>query len=114
VERLLELDAMLGTLDFVARTEWVTILPAIMMADEIRTELFTVNRIVDPALMLDLILIEPSRRLMSPGARAFLTMLEEEAAGLASQWGRGNLTCARSGRRACAFRTASRRKVLGG
>ena len=36
VERLLELDAMLGTLDFVARTDWVTILPALMMASEMR------------------------------------------------------------------------------
>ena len=32
VERLLELDAMLGTLDFVSRTDWLAILPGIMMA----------------------------------------------------------------------------------
>ena len=34
-ERVLELDAMLGTLDFVSRSDWVTILPGIMMAADI-------------------------------------------------------------------------------
>src|SRR5258705_9378698 len=32
IERLLELDAMLATLDLVARSDWVTVLPGIMMA----------------------------------------------------------------------------------
>jgi LysR family nitrogen assimilation transcriptional regulator len=86
VERLLELDAMLGTLDFVARTDWVTILPAVMMADEPRRGQFAVNRIVDPAFELDLVLIEPSRRAMSPAAAAFLAVLEEETARLNQGW----------------------------
>lgn len=86
VERLLELDAMLGTLDFVAQTDWVTILPAIMMADEPRRRQFAVNRIVDPAFELDLVLIEPSRRAVSPAAAAFLAVLEEETARLNQGW----------------------------
>ena len=50
LERLLELDAMLGTLDFVARTDWVAILPALMMGIETRPRLFCVNPIVSPRL----------------------------------------------------------------
>ena len=50
IERLLELDAMLGTLDFVARTDWVTILPALMMATEARSRIFTVNPVAAPAV----------------------------------------------------------------
>jgi LysR family transcriptional regulator, nitrogen assimilation regulatory protein len=90
IERLLELDAMLGTLDFVARTGWMTILPGIMMAqekempDEPRP--FTVNPIVDPAFMLDLVLIEPSRRPMSPAAEAFLENLDDFSAQLNQRW----------------------------
>ena len=79
VERLLELDAMLGTLDFVARTDWVTILPGLMMAERDTSRQFTVNPIVAPPFGLDLVLIEPSRRPMSPAAQAFLAMLEEES-----------------------------------
>jgi LysR family nitrogen assimilation transcriptional regulator len=86
VERLLELDAMLGTLDFVACTDWVTILPALMMATETRPRQFTVNPIVAPAFSLDLVLIEPSRRPMSAGAQAFLAMLQEESARLNRRW----------------------------
>jgi len=86
VERLLELDAMLGTLDFVARTDWLAILPGIMMANEIRSRQFTVNPIVTPPFGLDLVLIEPSRRPMSPGAQAFLAMLEEESVRLNRRW----------------------------
>lgn len=85
-ERLLELDAMLGTLDFIARTDWVAILPAIMMASEIRSRTFTVNPIVAPPLGLDLVLIEPARRPMSASAQAFLEMLQEESARLNRRW----------------------------
>ena len=78
IERLLELDAMLGTLDLVARTDWVAILPGVMMAAETRPRQLTVNPVV-PAFGLDLVLIEPSRRPMSPAARMFLDMLEQES-----------------------------------
>jgi DNA-binding transcriptional LysR family regulator len=86
IERLLELDAMLGTLDFVGRTDWVTVLPGIMMAEEGEPRPFTVNPIVDPTFSLDLVLIEPSRRSMSAGAEAFLDMLEDEAVQLNRRW----------------------------
>jgi DNA-binding transcriptional LysR family regulator len=85
VERLLELDAMLGTLDFVARTNWVTVLPGVMMAEESEPRLFTVNP-VEPAFSLDLVLIEPSRRPMSAAAKAFLDMLERETIRLNRRW----------------------------
>src|SRR5215218_10132055 len=42
IERVLELDAMLGTLDFVARTDWGTILPAILMGEKAGGGPFTV------------------------------------------------------------------------
>jgi DNA-binding transcriptional LysR family regulator len=86
IERLLELDAMLGTLDFVSRTDWVTVLPGIMMADQTEQRLFTVNPIVDPAFSLDLVLIEPSRRPLGPAAQAFFEMLEAGAAELNERW----------------------------
>jgi DNA-binding transcriptional LysR family regulator len=88
VDRLIELDAMLGTLDFVARSEWVTILPALMMATETRPRQYTVNPIAAPAFGLDLVLIEPSRRPMSAGAQAFLAMLQEESSRLNRRWER--------------------------
>lgn len=86
VDRLLELDAMLGTLDFVARTDWMAILPGVMMANEARSRQFTVNPIAGPSFGLDLVLIEPARQPLSPAATAFLDVLEEESVRLNRLW----------------------------
>src|SRR5262249_1946600 len=86
VERLLELDAMFGTLDFVAGTDWVTILPGAMMVSDIRRGRLTVNPLAEPPLSTDLVLIEPSRRPMSPAAEAFLAVLAAETARLNDLW----------------------------
>ncbi|HEX6978921.1 MAG TPA: LysR family transcriptional regulator [Alphaproteobacteria bacterium] len=78
IERMLELDAMLGTLDFVANTDWVTVLPGIMMASDIDRRQFTINPLAQPPLDIDLVLIEPARQPLSPAADAFLAILQEE------------------------------------
>jgi len=85
VTRIIELDTMFGTLDFVARGDWVTILPSLMMGDG-ATRGFTVNPIVDPALTLDLVLIEPARQSLAPAAALFLAMLEDEARRISAMW----------------------------
>ena len=46
----------------------------------------TINPMVDPVFTLDLVLIEPSRRAMSPAARTFLEMLQEETERLEEPW----------------------------
>jgi LysR family nitrogen assimilation transcriptional regulator len=86
VERLLELDAMLGTLDLVANTEWVTILPGIMMANDIASKNLQVNPLTSPILETDLVLIEPARQPLSRAASAFLEVLEEETTRLNALW----------------------------
>ena len=88
VERILELDAMMGTLDLVARSEWVAILPGIMMANEIQSPQFIINPLSSPDLVTDLVLIEPARRPLSKVAQIFLTMLKEEALRLDTVWDR--------------------------
>jgi DNA-binding transcriptional LysR family regulator len=86
IARILELDAMLGTLDFVARTDWMTILPGIMMAVDDPAGQLKVNPIDQPEFTLDLVLIEPSRRAMSEAASAFLALLQTEAVRLNKRW----------------------------
>jgi DNA-binding transcriptional LysR family regulator len=95
IARLVELDAMLATLDLVARSDWVTILPGIMMAIDTGAPPLTVNPLAGPPLSLDLVLIEPSRRTMSDVARIFLAELEAEAQRLNLRWS-GALTVPRA------------------
>ena len=86
VARLLELDSVFGTLDLVSRTDWVTILPAIVMPFEAKAHEYTINPIVDPILDLDLVLIEPARRPLSPAGEVFLALLENEARAVSEGW----------------------------
>ncbi len=95
IERLLELDSVFGTLDLVARSEWVTILPAIVMPFDAETREFTINPIVDPALDLDLVLIEPARRPLSPAGAVFLALIEAEARAMSDGWRRARNAPAR-------------------
>jgi DNA-binding transcriptional LysR family regulator len=78
VDRILELDAMFGTLDLVARTDWVTILPGVMIGTDRAGGAFEIVPLTDPPLWLDLVLIESARRVLSPAEQAFLNVLEEE------------------------------------
>ena len=86
VERMMELDAMMGTLDLVSRTDWVTILPGVMMSSDVERRSLTVNPIIDPRLSLELVLIEPARRAMSEAASTFLGVLEEETLSVNACW----------------------------
>ena len=78
IERRLELDTAFGMLDFIAKSDWVTVLPSIMMVANIDKSDLTINPLVDPSLWLDLVLIEPSLRPLSPAAIAFLDILSSE------------------------------------
>ena len=81
IERIMELDSMMGTLDYVGRSDWVTVLPKVMTARDLGPGL-RANLIVGPSLSLDLVLVEPARRPMSPAAGAIFALLEEETAAL--------------------------------
>ncbi|MCV0428679.1 MAG: LysR family transcriptional regulator [Roseibium sp.] len=78
VDRVMEMDAMLGTLDFVARSDWVTILPGVICAPDGHGRIRRVAPIDEPPLYLDLVQIEPARRPLSAQAQIFLDALKRE------------------------------------
>lgn len=86
VERMMVLDAMMGTLDLVSRTDWLTILPGIMMSSDVEHQAFTINPLADPPLLLDLVMIEPARRMLPQPAAAFFEMLVEAAGEVNRCW----------------------------
>ena len=75
VARVITLDAMLATLDLVATTGWVAVLPGGMMARDRVQQRHSVRPLADPALSLDLVTIEASRRPLSPAAAEFRRVL---------------------------------------
>jgi DNA-binding transcriptional LysR family regulator len=79
IAQSVELDAMLGALDFVARSDWVAILPEVMLDGAAGRHGLSVHPIVSPDLHLDLMLIEPSRRPISAPAARFVDLLRDAA-----------------------------------
>lgn len=77
--RELELDVIFTALDMVRKTEWRTMLPAVMMVEEIAHGGLTVNTLASPGLWFDFSCIEPLRKPLSPPAHAFLECLRTHA-----------------------------------
>jgi len=69
----------------VAHSDWMAVLPGIMMALDDGTQ-HVVNPLADPPFWLDLVLIEPSHRTMTAAALSFLSALEAEAQRLNLRW----------------------------
>jgi DNA-binding transcriptional LysR family regulator len=86
VEALLEMDAMIGTLEFVARSDWMTVLPSLIAVNDIGTGDLVVNPIADPPLHAEFVVIQPARRTLSTPARLFLERFEAEIAHIQDVW----------------------------
>lgn len=85
VARRIELDSMYGTLGMIERSDWVAILPGIMMAPEVASGALAVGPLDSPPLTLDLVVIEAARRRPPPAAAAFLDLVAREIEAVAAQ-----------------------------
>jgi DNA-binding transcriptional LysR family regulator len=86
IAAMLEMDAMIGTLEFVARSDWTTVLPSLISVNDIAKGDLVVSPIVDPPLHVECIVIQPSRRTLTTQARLFLERFEAEAARIHEIW----------------------------
>ena len=87
VESIIELDAMIGTLQFVLRSDWVAILSGLIcVADIERPTARVISPIDDPPLIAEFVVISPARRMLSPQAQLFLEAFEAEIARIQSVW----------------------------
>lgn len=75
---VLEIDSMLGTLELVAQSDWVAILPGVICAGDADGRARHVHPLADPALTSDFVTIEPARGALSPAAAAFLAEMKAE------------------------------------
>ncbi len=88
-QRIMELDAMMGTLDLVASSDWVTILPGVLCAPDRAGRERKIHPLSGLALTVDYVLIESSTKPMPPAARMLAQIIEAEMKALileASDW----------------------------
>ena len=88
VAAMLEMDAMIATLEFVARSDWVTILPSVISVNDIGRGELIVNPIAQPELHAEFVVVQPTRRTLSTQARMFLQRFEAEVAHIHEVWDR--------------------------
>jgi len=86
VEAMLEMDAMIATLEFVARSDYVTVLPSVISVNDIGRGELIVNPIVEPELHAEFVVIQPTRRSLSTQARLFLERFEREVTHIHDVW----------------------------
>jgi LysR family tcuABC transcriptional regulator len=86
VAAMLEMDAMMGTLEFVACSDWVTVLPSVISVNDIARDELVLNPITDPPLHIDCVVIQPARRTLTTQARLFLERFEAEVAHIQEIW----------------------------
>ena len=99
IAAMLEMDAMIGTLEFVARSDWVTVLPSLISVNDIGKGDLVVNPIADPPLHAEFVVIQPARRTLSVPARLFLERFDAEVAHIHAIWDRALAEPAASDRR---------------
>ncbi len=84
IERVLEMDAMLGTLELVAVSDWVTILPWIICSPDAANggAIRRISPLIDPPLYSEFVVIEPARRPLQTEGHLFLAEIKAELARL--------------------------------
>ncbi len=78
VAKIMELDAMMATLDLVARSDWTAILPGCLVIDDIASSDRHLHPIVQPVMTLDYVLVEQASSTLSPTAQLLRDALETE------------------------------------
>ena len=74
----LEIDGQSATLQFVAQSDWATILPTVALINEFGSPRFTINPIEDPMLSTELYELRSPRRTLSAASERFISMIEAQ------------------------------------
>ncbi len=88
VANMIEMDAMIGTLEFVARSDWVAILSGLICVNDIGGSARVISPLFDPPLFAEFVVISPTRRTLSAQARLFLEAFEAEITRVQDVWAR--------------------------
>lgn len=79
IERKLELDSFLGTLDLVARSDWVSLQPGIILSPGLDGEQLTMHPLADPPQAATMAVMEPLQRTHPQAVDAFVELLRASA-----------------------------------
>lgn len=85
IDKIMELDTMMATLDLVARSDWVTIVPGCLVIDDIESGNRNLHPIEQPVMSLDYVLVEKASNTLSPAAQLLRDVLQDELSAVCAQ-----------------------------
>ena len=85
VSKIMELDAMMATLDLVARSDWCTILPGCLLIDDVSSSERNLHPISHPAMSLSYVLVEQVSKTLSPAAQLLREAIQAELSAVCSR-----------------------------
>ena len=86
IASLLDMDAMIATLEFVANSDFATILPETICYNDIDGKVRSLHPIVDPGLTVDYTIVEPAKSALPQAAMIFLDRIELHYRNLKKAW----------------------------
>ena len=86
VADIIEMDAMISTLEFVPRSDWVAILSGLICIGDVGSTERVINPIFDPPLIAEFVVISPARRRLSTPAQLFLECFQDEINRIQHVW----------------------------
>jgi LysR family tcuABC transcriptional regulator len=86
VADVIEMDAMISTLQFILQSDWVAILSGLICFADIDRPERVISPIYDPPLIAEFVVISPARRTLSTPAQLFLEAFEAEIARIQEVW----------------------------
>ena len=86
VERMMEVDSLIATIDLVRQSDWTSVMPLTACIDEVRAGGDGINPIVEPTIPFAFVLVWPTRRPLSTAAQRLVEMLADELAGATAPW----------------------------
>jgi LysR family transcriptional regulator, nitrogen assimilation regulatory protein len=86
IAKLLDMDAMIATLDFVAHSDFATVLPETICVNDLDGTVRSLHPIIGPNLTVDYAVIEPAKSVLPPAASLFLEKIEQRYKALKTSW----------------------------
>jgi LysR family transcriptional regulator, nitrogen assimilation regulatory protein len=86
ISTLLDMDAMIATLEFVAHSDFATILPQTICVNDLDGAARSLHPIVSPGLTVDYAVIESAKTILSRAASLFLEQIELQYQNLKRVW----------------------------
>lgn len=86
VDRLIEMDAMQGSIEFIRATDWAAILPYTSVVSEEPTDSLIFNPIVEPQIGSDFFLVHQTQRPLSKASQIFVDSLEDAVNVIKRSW----------------------------